>query len=422
MKNPAAHQTWPHDEGPDDASKFESICGSTAGAGTGDQVRRNVDHEFSVIAVPMHGQHKLSAEGYRTRDGHFIEWLGIKLGELGPVAVVSRPEPLPLHLLNTRRIRDVAQNTVSIRRSSMRLPNLRDRRAWWVKSLPDYPRIFESSSAPAIVWNPFIALSKPGLKLDANGRAIVFDILDDWTVHYAFESIQRDVDRAYRAMFDVATSVTTNSEATLELAQRYGRTDAILLTNGCDPHKFSTTSIASGRTKVGYVGKIGKRVDLELVMSAARALPDIDFVIAGPVLDAEYKKPLASLPNITLLGDVHYRDVPALLTTLDIGWVPHRVGKGEVGGDVIKTYEYRAAGLPVLTTPVLGAADRGLDCVHSLEASAHIGWMREMSKPGPRVPRVIGSIPIGATWEHKIDRVLGELRIGQRSAGGGRDA
>ncbi len=51
--------------------------------------------KVALMAFPMHGQHKLSREGYRTRDGHFIEWFGRLLSDSGSTAVISRPRAPP---------------------------------------------------------------------------------------------------------------------------------------------------------------------------------------------------------------------------------------------------------------------------------------------------------------------------------------
>ncbi|WP_224786014.1 glycosyltransferase [Microbacterium caowuchunii] len=257
-----------------------------------------------------------------------------------------------------------------------------------------------------MVWNPFVATAPIKSNPFLQQRDVVLDLLDDWTVHFAFDTIKDEVDDAYRKAFANATHITANAEGTAALARRYGRDDVILLPNGCDPDRFSSSSKAQGRTTVGYVGKIGERVDLELVIDTAKALPDVRFVFAGPVLDAHYSPALASISNIELLGDVHYDDVPALLQSFDVGWVPHRVGRGEVGGDVIKTYEYRAAGLPALSTPIVGAGERGLSGVVTLDRSRHAAWIADRVLLGPRIPREEAPIPPEATWRNKATRIL----------------
>ncbi|MCR2823949.1 glycosyltransferase [Microbacterium sp. zg.Y909] len=360
----------------------------------------------------MHGQAKLVNEGYRTRDGHLIEWFGKLLQGHGPVAVVSRPEPVGF----TPRYDGsrIAENTRPVDSRSWRIPNPVNRRQWWARSARSYPPIKAFGDAPVITWNPFFVQRQ--LPAPPSNRRTALDLLDDWTIHFAFAKVRREVDMAYRAAFDRVDLVFANSEGTLDLAHRYGRSDATLLLNGTDPERFTTRSHAQGPLTVGYVGKIGKRLDLELVVQVATAFPRWRFVFAGPVLDREYKAPLEALPNVDLLGDVHYDAVPGLLETFDLGWVPHRLGAGEVGGDVIKTYEYRAAGLPVLTTPIGGVADRGLTNVAVIPASEHESWLRAAGAGADRLPRVAENLPDEMTWSHKADTILRALRVPANAA------
>jgi glycosyltransferase involved in cell wall biosynthesis len=337
-----------------------------------------------LVTFPMHGQRKLLEEGYRTRDGHMIEWFGRHLDGESSVQVVSRPEPA---LMPARhRGGTPAHNTVSLERRTLRVPKLTDKRHWWVRSAGAYPALPAlAEGAAAVVWNPFLALAPAAANPFSSPGLVVLDLLDDWTIHYAFSSIRPQVEKAYASAFAAADHVTANAEGTAELARRFGRDDVHLLPNGVDPERFSTDSEATGPTTI---------------------------VFAGPILDDEYRAPLSQLPNVALLGDVHYDDVPRLLTTFDVGWVPHRVGAGEVGGDVIKTYEYRAAGLPVLTTPVEGASSRGLTEVHVAEIGQHADWLATVASSGPRVPRRTSATPRTVTWRHKSAFVLSLLGRG----------
>ncbi|MGN6218387.1 MAG: glycosyltransferase [Microbacterium sp.] len=365
----------------------------------------------ALVAFPMHGQHKLSNEGYRTRDGHLIEWFGKKLESQGPVLVASRPEPRVLAPVRRYSPSSVAKNTVAASTFIWKLPSFGDRQRWWLDSVNAYHHAVPDLTTPVITWNPFLSLSSAWPTIVSSGVPVAFDLLDDWTIHYAFEGVRAEVIRAYEKLFAHASVVTANAEGTVELARRFGREDVVFLPNGCDPERFNPASTASGPLTVGYVGKIGKRLDLDLILDSARQLPSVNFVFAGPVLDSEYKKPMEAEPNIRMLGDVFYEDVPALLQSFDVGWVPHRVGQGEVGGDVIKTYEYRAAGLPVLTTPVAGARSRGLDAVTVAEPTLHVPWISERAREGQRVPRHVSTLPSEVRWEGKADYILGRLRL-----------
>lgn len=365
----------------------------------------------AVLATPMHGFHKLLTEGYRTRDGHLIEWFGRLAGPAGEVAIHSRPEPFPRRELAHLRYRHrAAPNTVDVGRSLLRLPSHRDRRAWWTSTLQHY-RVPVSGTAPVVVWNPLVAVSNAAESLLTPERAVLFDLLDDWLVHPAFRRMRDLLTDAYRRLFERAEYVTTNSEGTLALAQSFGRDDARLVPNGCDPDRFSPVSRADGPTTVGYVGKIGSRLDFKLIDAVVRALPHVRFVFAGPTLDRGLAVQTTRRPNVDVLGDVPYGRVPDLLTSFDIGWVPHAVGDGEVGGDAIKIYEYRAAGLPVLTTPIIGTRERWSTGVSVVDPGEHAGHLAHMAQSGPRVPRVVTPISPDFTWRSKARGMLELLDV-----------
>jgi glycosyltransferase involved in cell wall biosynthesis len=371
----------------------------------GDAVIRSGEVMPSLVAYPMHGYHKFVREGFRTRDAHLIRWAGKLLGPHARVLVNSRPEPFPRRVPAMWRA-EPESGLVDGGRSVLRLPPIRDRYAWWSKSNPLYRIPPYSADVPSVAWNPLVA-SRLLERNDLRPRVLVVDLLDDWTIHPAYSGIRAEVEAAYGRVFSKADVVFANSEGTQSLAHRYGRSDVVLMTNGVDPEEFKIDSRASGPMTVGYVGKIGSRLNYQLMSAAIADLPEVQFVIAGPALDGEAKHFLKNLPfNVRILGDVHYRALPDVLRTFDVGWIPHRVGAGEVGGDVIKLYEYRAAGLPVLTTPIRGVQERGLSDVHSLEADHHTRWIGSLASQGARVARAPQQFPAEHTWRHKAETLI----------------
>lgn len=295
---------------------------------------------------------------------------------------------------------------------SWKIPKL-DPRHWWVRSASSYPPVGRLADVPAVVWNPFAAIAPEDRNPFSRSGAVAFDLLDDWTIHYQFGSVRDQVNEAYKAAFDRSSHVFANSEATLDLAHRFGRSDAVLLTNGVDPERFSTESQASGPFTVGYVGKIGQRLNAELISRVCESFPDIRFVFAGYFVDVNdtYRGLLSRFPNVELLGDVHYEDVPSLMATFDLGWVPHAVGDGEVGGDVIKTYEYRATGLQVLTTPILGAGRRLTEGVHVVPAEEQVEWLRQAANGRERLDRIPAEIPPELTWRVKTQTIADAIGL-----------
>jgi glycosyltransferase involved in cell wall biosynthesis len=365
-----------------------------------------------LVASPMHGEIKLRREGLRTRDGHLLEWFSKLLPSL-QIGVYSRPEPWPRVTLRRRGGVTIPRQLTFISPQPRRIPNLRHRRDWWVRSMnymPAWPM-----DVPAVIWNPLAGAA--AVRRTIPSAPIVFDLLDDWLSHPAFARLEREIEDAYRLMFENASVVTANSESTLGLAHRFGRGDAILLRNGVDPDRFALEPKPHDSITVGYGGKIGFRIDVNLVAQVARALPNVRFEFAGPVLVKKQARELRRIPNVVMLGDVRYDRYPALMQTWDMAWAPHMLDKFEVGGDLIKLYEYRAAGLPTVTTRVIGW-ERALDGVRAVERRDVESTVVQLveGKASGGIAREPIALPPDVSWRAKAEFILDALGLSRDSA------
>lgn len=360
-----------------------------------------------LAAAPMHGEVKLRREGLRTRDGHLLEWF-TSLRPASRVAVYSRPEPWPRVTLARIGGAPMPEQLSFISPEPKTIPNMRHRRDWWIQSMRYMTR--GSGTLPTVLWNPIAGAAM--LERMGQGAPVVFDLLDDWLAHPAFLRISEQVEQAYRSLFDGVSVVTANSEATLALAHRFGRDDALLLRNGVDPERFALSPCAHNQVTVGYGGKLGFRVDVDLVLSAARALPHVRFEFAGPVLSKEQARALRRISNVALLGDVRYDHYPDIMRRWDIAWAPHRLGEFEVGGDLIKLYEYRAAGLPTVSTRVIGW-ERALDGVRAVPRDEVVQALLELigGRQAGEIPREPLTLPTETSWRAKAEFLLERLGI-----------
>ena len=92
-----------------------------------------------------------------------------------------------------------------------------------------------------------------------------------------------------------------------------------LVPNGCEWPHYATpqpTVNTPAQTRIGYVGTLAPRFDIELVAAVANARPDWVIELVGPILPLVDISPLASLPNVELTGEIPFDDVPAKLATL----------------------------------------------------------------------------------------------------------
>jgi hypothetical protein len=109
---------------------------------------------------------------------------------------------------------------------------------------------------------------------------------------------------------------------------------------------------------LGYVGCIGRWFDWPLVVRLAEALPEAGIELVGPCAVG----PPERLPaNVRLLPACPQRQAAGHLARFSAGLIPFRRTALTDGVDPIKYYEYRAAGLPVLSTSFGEMALRGRD-------------------------------------------------------------
>ncbi len=358
-----------------------------------------------LLALPLHGEAKLRAEGMRTRDAHLLEWMA-RLRPGLEIELHSRAEPWPRVSLARRRGGPLPAAFHCVSPEPLTLPPLRDRKRWWAISR-EHAAPYPTAGIDAVVsWNPFARLPA-----DAGEVPLLLDLLDDMLIHPEFASIHAEVEGSYRRWLGAATLVTANSEATLALARSFGRDDAVLVLNGCDPERFSTEHRPGGEFTVGYGGKISERLDVELIRECAAQLPAVRFEFVGQILSRRVKGAVAGLPNVEFVGDIAYPDYPATFHRWDVAWVPHRVGAGETGGDLLKLYEYSAAGLPTVSTRV-GGWERASAGVEVLDRERIAARLAQLAAGGPgSVPRHPHRIPAEQTWSHKAGQMLAMLGI-----------
>ena len=103
--------------------------------------------------------------------------------------------------------------------------------------------------------------------------------------------------------------------------------------------------------RVGYVGVIDERMDLQLLTELAQSRPEWQIVILGPVVKIDPKS-LPTARNIHYLGMKAYDDLPSYLAGWDVAMLPFARNESTRFISPTKTPEYLAAGLPVVSTPI----------------------------------------------------------------------
>jgi len=105
---------------------------------------------------------------------------------------------------------------------------------------------------------------------------------------------------------------------------------------------------------------VATKLDLELLVALARANPRWSFALVGPIGPGDPRTDVSTLarePNVHLLGRRSYEELPSVLRAADVGLIPY--ARNELTDSVfpMKVYEYLAAGLAVVATPLPSLAE-----------------------------------------------------------------
>lgn len=144
----------------------------------------------------------------------------------------------------------------------------------------------------------------------------------------------------------------------------------ILLGNGVEMAHFETPRAlpadlaALPRPLIGYVGLLSHFLDFDVLEALRRNRRGGTVVLVGPgtpATDAAVAE-FARRDGVAVLGPRPYAEVPAYMQGLDVGLIPFRADDAFVQGiNPNKVYQYLAAGLPVLTTPLLDLQESAPD-------------------------------------------------------------
>jgi UDP-galactopyranose mutase len=103
--------------------------------------------------------------------------------------------------------------------------------------------------------------------------------------------------------------------------------------------------------RLGFFGVIDERMDLELLAALARARPNYQLVMIGPVVKIS-EADLPRADNIHYLGPKTYAELPAYIAGWKVALMPFALNESTRFISPTKTLEYMAAGKPIVSTAI----------------------------------------------------------------------
>lgn len=109
------------------------------------------------------------------------------------------------------------------------------------------------------------------------------------------------------------------------------------------------------RPKLGYLGFISERTDVELLKRIALERPEYDLLIAGPQENFILSNSgIIDLPNVYYTEYLANSAAPDFINSLDVCLIPHVVYSYSQSMSPLKLFQYLGSGRPIVTTDVAG--------------------------------------------------------------------
>lgn len=168
--------------------------------------------------------------------------------------------------------------------------------------------------------------------------------------------------------------------------------------------------------RLGYYGVIDERMDLDLIAGIADARPDWSFIFVGPVVKIDVAD-LPQRPNLIYLGGKDYADLPRYAGGWDVALMPFGINASTQFISPTKTPEYLAAGLPVVSTPIVDvirhygalAAVTVAATVDDFVEACEQSLCRSLESPDAAWRREADAALAGQSWQAVADAMVEKI-------------
>lgn len=196
--------------------------------------------------------------------------------------------------------------------------------------------------------------------------------------------------------------------------------------NGWDPARMEPRlsreaarrqlGLAPGRFMVAYSGRMNLRKGLDLLLEAARAAPEIDFVLIGSEGEGPVEREAAALPNVRVVPWLKFGELAPWLYAADTLVIPPSLAPLTRHGNTvlpIKLFLYLAAGRALIAprapdTAELLTHEGNALLVPPGDAPALVTALRELAADPARTARLAAgasATAAGLTWDARAGHI-----------------
>lgn len=184
----------------------------------------------------------------------------------------------------------------------------------------------------------------------------VLHVTDDWAAGAELMGLQREkIEGTLRANLKRADIVTVVSPHLVGILPRLGTSaDPVVLPNGCHvPAGVEPVDETVERTTVGLIGQLNERLDMDLLERLVDTGLPIDVIGPRRERNPETTRRLdhfLAAPNVTWTDEIPESDLWGRSLAMAVGITPYADTEFNRASFPLKTLDYLAAGLPVVST------------------------------------------------------------------------
>jgi glycosyltransferase involved in cell wall biosynthesis len=189
--------------------------------------------------------------------------------------------------------------------------------------------------------------------------------------------------------------------------------DTELFSRALRPGAVDPAIAALASPRIVFTGAIVSiKLDMPLIVELARLRPRWSFALVGPIGPGDPSTDVSSLqaePNIHLLGARSYGELPDVLRGADAGLIPYARNQLTQSIFPMKVYEYLAAGLPVVSTPLPALA--GVAGVASAPDAAGIAALLDtaLAQGTPELRAERSMAAAANSWDERLAEIAAAI-------------
>lgn len=243
-------------------------------------------------------------------------------------------------------------------------------RVLWTGIVAEVSRFIGSGDAMIVCGKP--SLLALDILAKFSRHCSMYDAMDDFPSFHRGLAKRVLCTREMQLIARVDTLWASSRKLVHRLSKQ--RSDVQLVPNGLDPALLPVprrrTIVRASPVVFGYVGTMAAWFDWDIIFALARARPQDRIRLVGPLEVG----PNRSLPsNIELHPPVPHALALQIMNEFDVGLIPFKRNSLTDSVDPIKYYEYRALGVPVLSTDFGEMASRkNMPGVHLIDVSRNL--------------------------------------------------